>query len=187
MTEVKSSISLLWLGLIAAAGVAAYSFSRTAKAALNLDYRITKFQIYNVVKNGNLVLRVQILFINREASNIVVNNIDLSAYLNSIYTRAQDGSIEVQNKGDYFARLKDDSGFVIAANSDTYQDFYINVSWQDLGKMLLFNIADIIRFIANNNFNEMLNVLLSKPVLVKGDVRAENIKFPITQVLNITN
>lgn len=187
MTDEKSTIHpLLWLGIIAA-GVAAYSLTRTAKAALNLDYRITKFQIYNVVKDGKLVLRVQVLFTNRENTNIVVNNIDLSAYLNSIYTRAQDGTIEVQNKGDFFARLKDDNGFVIAANSDTYQDFYINVSWQDLGKMLLFNVVDIIRFIANNNFNEMLNVLLSKPVLVKGDVKAENIKFPITQVLNITN
>ena len=186
MAEEKKTHPLLWVALIGA-GVAAYSYFKTAKAALNLDYRVTKFQIYNLVKDGNLVLRLQILFTNREASQIVVNNIDLSAYLNSIYSRSEDGSITVNNNGDFFARLKDDRGFVIAANSDTYQDFYINVSWKDLGKILAFNIVDIVRFIVNNNVREMVNELLSKPVLIKGDVKAENIKFPITQVVSVTN
>lgn len=183
----KGGSGFFAVALLAVVGVVVYSIKNIINTAKNLSYKITRFGIYQLVNGGNLVFRVRIKFTNAENTPLTVQSINLAAYLNSITTTTQNGDVVVQSEGDYLATLKDDNGFVIAANADTTKDFYISVSWADLGKLLLFNVVDIINFINNNNFNQMLQALISKPILIKGNVKAEGFKFPITTLLNVTD
>ena len=176
---------LLLLGI--AASAVALSFTRVAKAAINLQYRVTRFGIWKFNQNGKLVLRVRIRFTNITNTALHLNKVDLSAYINSVYTTNQDGSVKVQNQGDFLASLSVDELFVIEPNTSTEQDFFIEIKWEDLGKLLLFNVVDIINFIRNNNFRQMANALMQKPILIDGDVKAENMKFHITQVVQVSD
>lgn len=183
----KGGSGFFAVALLAVVGVVVYSIKNIINTAKNLSYKITRFGIYQLVNGGNLVFRVRIKFTNAENTPLTVQSINLAAYLNSITTTSQNGDVIVRSEGDYLATLKDDTGFVIAANADTTKDFYISVSWADLGKLLLFNVVDIINFINNNNFNQMVQALMSKPILIKGNVKAEGFKFPITTLLNVTD
>ena len=183
----KGGSGFFAVALLAVVGVIVYSVKNIINTAKNLSYKITRLGIYQLASGGNLVFRVRIKFTNAENTPLTVQSINLAAYLNSITTTSQNGDVIVQSEGDYLATLKDDNGFVIAANADTTKDFYISVSWADLGKLLLFNVVDIINFINNNNFNQMLQALISKPILIKGNVKAEGFKFPITTLLTVTD
>jgi hypothetical protein len=181
----KNSSGFIAFTVLAVVGLIAWSIHGTIQAAKNLSCRFLKFQIYKFSSSG-ITFRIRIRFINYENTALHINNINLSAYLNSVTNTDTNGNVVIGTKGDFLASLKDSNLFVIEANAETDKDFYVDVKWEDVGKLLLFNIVDIITYISNNNFQQILSALVGQPVLITGTVTAENIKFPVTEVIGVT-
>jgi LEA14-like dessication related protein len=174
------------IALIAGAAVL-YSVTRTVKAAVNLTWNVTRFGIYHLASGGSLVLRMRLRIGNPTNTPITVNFIDVSAYLDPVYTTVN-GSLNVQSRGTYIASLQESLAIVIQPNAVTEHDFYIEVRWADIAKYLAMNVADIISSISNaQGLNSIINAVINHPVLLQGNIKAENVNFPINQVVSFTD
>ena len=175
------------IALIAGAAVL-YSVTRTVKAAVNLTWNVTRFGIYHLASGGSLVLRMRLRIGNPTNTPITVNFIDVSAYLDPVYTTDNNGTLNVQSRGTYIASLTESLAIVIQPNVVTEHDFYIEVRWADIAKYLAMNVADIISAISNaQGFNSIINSIVNHPVLLQGNIKAENVNFPINQVVSFTD
>jgi hypothetical protein len=62
------------------------------------------------------------------------------------------------------------------------------VRWADIAKYLAMNVADIISSISNaQGLNSIINAVINHPVLLQGNIKAENVNFPINQVVSFTD
>lgn len=177
---------LLLVGLIfgVAVGVTVY---KTIKTAGSLNYYITRFGIYQIANNGNLVFRLRLKLTNPNSTELHINMIDLGAYLNAQY-QTVNGKVEVVNRGNLIATVTDNQGFVIQGNGVTEKELYINASWSDIGRYLLSNVNNIIQVITGNiNVSELLSAMVGESVLIYGSVKAEGVNIPIAQVVSISN
>ena len=174
--------------LLVVGGALAWSVFKTAKAAINLNYNITRFGIYKFATDGAMVLRVRVQFGNLMNQPIRINMVDLAAYFNPSYQTNNDGSVKILSRGNLLATLADASGFVIPANSIDTHDFYINVRWTDIAKTLITNISNIVSIISNaNGITDVMRQIVGMPVLLTGAIKAENVVFNVQQIVSLTD
>lgn len=170
-------------------GAIALSLAKTVKAAKNLGFSMSKFGIYNLYKNGNLVFRVKCKIQNPDKTPLHVQSIFFGAYVNST-VQNQNGTLKVVNQGDQLASLTDATAFTINPNAVTEKEFYIEAKWSEIAKMLGLNWSTLLSIFiggAAQQLQEIRNKLLNLKVLISGTVTAENFTFPINQLIQITN
>ena len=168
-----------FLILLIGGGIAAYSFLKTAKAARNLNYSITGFSIYQLQPLKNkITFRVNAKFSNPESQPLFINYIDLTAYVDSVYTTiTTNGQTEynVTKNGTKIATLAETTNIEIKANSITTHSFYPVVQITDLAIWGGSKLLDRLRGQSGQ--------VKPKNVLIKGSVKAEGITFPIEIVV----
>ena len=178
---------LLLVGLLVG-GAVLISVLKTAKAAVNLTYNITRVGIYHFATDGAMVLRVRIRFGNLTNQPLTMNMINLAAYFNPTYTRNNDGTYNITSRGNLLATLTDTSGFQIPANSVQERDFFINVRWTDIAKTLISNISNIVSIITNSNgITDVMRQIVGYPVLLTGNIKAENVVFNVNQIVTLSD
>lgn len=178
---------LLLIGLLVG-GAVLISVFKTAKAATNLTYTVTRFGIYNFATDGAMVLRCRIQFGNLTNQPLTVNMVNLYAYFKPVYTTNNDGTYNIISRGNLLATLTDVTGFVIPANSIQERDFFINVRWTDVAKTLISNISNIVSIISNaNGITEVMRDIVGYPILLTGNIKAENVVFNINQVISLSD
>lgn len=178
----------LVLILLLVGGAVGISLIKTAKAAVNLTYNITRFGIYKFASDGAMTLRVRIQFGNLRNTPLTVNMVDIAAYFKPTYTINPDGTTNVISRGNLLATLADTSGFVIPANSIEERDFFINIRWTDIAKTLISNISNIVTIISNaNGITEVMRQLVGAPILLTGNIKAENMVFNVNQIVSLTD
>lgn len=174
------------VALIAFIGVAAIALSifRTAKTAASLTWNVTRFGIYHFAVSGEMVLRVRLRIGNPMNTPITINFIDVSAYIDPTV----DSQSNVLNRGSYISSVMVPGGFVIQPNAVTEQEFFINVRWVDIAKYLISNVTAIIDSFSNaESLNSVVNALLSHKFLIQGNIKAESINIPISQVVSLVD
>lgn len=173
--------------LLLIGGAVIWSLTKTAKAAVKLNYDIIKFGIYKFASDGNMVLRVRVRFGNLTNTPLHINMINLSAYYNPTYT-TQNGKVNITSRGSLLATLNNTNRFVIAANSIEEKDFFINIRWADVAMLFVSNIADIWSIINNTSgIANIIQKIVGKPVLIRGAIKAENIVFNVEQIVTLTD
>lgn len=174
--------------LLLIGGALAWSVLRTAKAVVNLNYNVTRFGIYRFASDGNLIFRLRIRFTNPQNTPLTVNMIDIGAYLDSVTSYDSAGKVVVSSRGSLIASLNDYTGFVIPALSFLDKDFLINVRWADIGRYILKNAVSIITSITNaDSINNIISLIVGKPILIAGFVKAENVTINIANVVSLTD
>lgn len=174
-------MSPLFLVAVAGAAALALSASKTINTALKLDYRILKFQIYNFVKNGKIVFRLRLRFINPNDRQINIQFLNIAAYWGAKFTKENDKIVSVESNGTHLTSIEDNNGFIIQANSTTDKDFYLETKWVNILKILGTGILNII----TNNLT--VNDFIGRPVLIKGTIKAEGFQIPVLTDVTITN
>lgn len=161
---------------IVAGGALLLSAAKTIKTALNIDYKILGFGIYNFIKGSNIIFRLRMRFFNPNDRRINVQYINIAAFWGATYETAASGKItNVISKGTELTRVTDTNGFVIDANSYTDVVLFLETSWLNLLKIIGGSALNII--IGGNDFN--LRDFLGKAILIEGTVKAEGVKVNI--------
>lgn len=170
-------------------GAVAWSLLKTVKSAVNLDFKILKFRIYNLVKNGNIVFWIQVRITNAQSTPLHVSLIDFGGYLDP-KTTTQNGKTVITSKGTLIATVTDNKPFTIAANNYTDKDFYLTASWSRIGQVIgttiLQNLLSNLLNINNNQQQTLLQQILNRKVLIDGKIKAEGFVIPYQQIVNIT-
>lgn len=172
-----------------AAGAIALSLAKTVKAAKSLGLNVSRFGIYNLYKNGNLVFRVKCKIQNPEKTPLHVQSIFFGAYINSQVSN-QGGKLTVISQGDEIASLTDATAFTIQPNAVTEKEFYIEAKWLSIANLLGINLTSLISILtggAQQQIQEIRNKLTNLKVLLSGTVTAENFTLPINQLIQISN
>lgn len=168
-----------FLILLAGAGIAAWSFFKTAKAARNLNYSISGFQIYRVdLAKGKIIFAVKAKFSNPEQQPLFINYIDIAAYIDSVYTSITtngETKYNVSKLGTKIATLSETTNLEIKGGQITEKTFYPEVSLINLTLWGGAKLADRLRGQSGQ--------VKPKNVLIKGNVKAEGITFPIEVVV----
>ena len=171
------------------AGAAVWSLAKTVKTAVNLDFKVLKFRIYNLVKNGNIVFRISVRITNAQNTPLHVTLIDFGGYLDP-KTTTQNGKTVITSKGTLIATLTENTPFTIAANGYTDKDFYLTASWSKIGQVIgtsiLSNLLSNLLNINNNQQQTLLQQILNRQVLIDGKIKAEGFVVPYKQIVNIT-
>ena len=174
--------------LLLVGGAVIWSLTKTAKAAVNLNYNVLRFGIYKFASDGNLILRLRMRFTNAQNTPLHINMIDLAAYVKSQTSTDAKGNLKVISRGTMLASYTNVQGFIIAPNNYTDQDFLINVRWADVGRYLLTNVYSIITTILNaNQVSEYIAAIVGTNILVSGIVKAEGISFPVNELIQLTD
>lgn len=178
---------LLLVGLLVG-GAVLISVLKTAKAATNLTYVVTRFGIYHFATDGAMVLRCRIQFGNLTNQPLTINMVNLYAYFNPVYTTNPDGTYNITSRGNLLATLTDSAGFVIPANAIQERDFFINVRWTDIAKTLISNISNIVSIISNaNGISEVMRQIVGYPILLTGNIKAENVVIDVNQIISLSD
>ena len=178
---------VLLIGMLVG-GAVLYSLFKTAKAAVNLTYDVTRFSIYHFATDGAMTLRVRIRFGNLTNQPLTLNLVNLAAYYNPTYTVNGDGSYNIQSRGSLLTTFTDTTGFVIPANNVIEHDFFINVRWTDIAKTLITNISNIISIITNaDGITNVMRQIVGMPILITGNFKAENVVFNVNQIVALTD
>lgn len=173
--------------LLLIGGAVIWSLSKTAKAAVKLNYDIVKFGIYKFASDGNMILRVRVRFGNLTNTRIHINMINLAAYYNPTYSESN-GKLNVTSRGSLLASINTTNTFIIAANSIEEKDFFINIRWADVAMLFVNNITDIWSIINNTSgIANIIQKIVGKPVLINGQIKAENIIFKVEQIVTLTD
>ena len=170
-------------------GAIALSLAKTVKAAKSLGMNISRFGIYNVYKNGNIVFRVKCKIQNPDKTPLHVQSIFFGAYINS-QVQQQGGKLTVINQGDLIASLSDATAFTVAPNAVTEKEFYIEAKWLQIANLLGLNITSLISMLTGGAAQQIQNIrsrLTSLKILLSGTVTAENFTLPINQLIQISN
>lgn len=169
----------LLLILIAGAGVVAWSFLKTAKAARNLNYSISGFSVYKVeLLKGKVTFRLKAKFSNPEQQPIFINYIDIAAYIDSVYQSiVQDGETKynVTKTGTKIATLSETTNIEIKAGAISEYSFYPVVS---LANLALWGGSKLLERLQGQS-----GTVKPKNVLIKGLIKAEGITFPVEVVV----
>ncbi len=154
---------------LVAGGALLYTLTKTAKAALKLEYRIKSVQIRRFKLTQPILLRFNIEFINSEQSKITINKIFLNCDL-----KFSDNQTKQR-----LTTLNVTTPIVIDANTSNWitKYFDIEVRWRDLGSVILKTLTSII---SGNG------VKFPKSCEIKGTITAENIKIPVDQTVAFT-
>lgn len=159
--------------LLLIGGAAAFSLFKTVKAAKNLDFKVLKFSIYNLVKNGNIVFRLNVRITNAKNTPLNVQLIDIGGYLDP-KTTTQNGKTVLSSKGTLIATLTENTPFTIQKNGYTDKEFFVSASWAKIGET-----------IGTTVLQNLLSNLLNSKFLISGKVKAEGFVVPIQQIVNI--
>lgn len=165
--------------LLIGGGVAAWSILKTARAAKNLNYSISAFKIYRVeILKGKVTFELTAKFSNPEKQPIFINYVDIAAYIDSTYSTIQDNGqtkYVVTKNGTKIATLTETTNIEIKAGGITEKKLYPVVS---LANLTLWGGAKLI-----DRLQGQSGTVKPKNVLIKGNVKAEGITFPIEVVV----
>lgn len=167
--------------LLGTAGVLAYNLFSTAKAAIKLDYRILKFQIYNFASGGNMVFRCRIRFVNNQNADLHIKKVSFAAYYGAKFTETDGKITSISSKGTRLASCDDTESFVIPALSNFEKDFFIESKWSNL--LYIVGLSIVNYFINDENLVENL---VGKPILLDGSINAEGVTIDLKSSIKIT-
>lgn len=175
--------------LLFVGGAIALTVAKTIKAAKELAFKMSKFSIYNLYKNGNLVFRAVIKINNPNNTPLHVQNIDFGAYINA---KVQDngGKISVIDQGKLLCSLTDTVPFTVAAGAQTQKELFIEAKWTTIADFFGINFSSLVSIFTGGlqaKIQEVRDKLLKLNILISGTVSAEDFTLPINQLIQITN
>jgi hypothetical protein len=160
---------------IGAGVILAINLSKTVKTATQLDYKIEKLQIYNLIKNSKITLRCILKIINPSDTQIKVNFISLNAYFKPTIS-----DNKIVSKGSKLADVNDNKEFIIQPSGFTEKELYIEIKWVNILNILGTNIVS-----ALISGTKIKDKFIGQNVLISGYLKAENITLPIEKVVKI--
>ncbi len=159
--ETNPLIPFLIIG--AAVGVAyLFSIKRVVKAAKELQYVITRIQIYRFKLTSPIVFRVWVEFTNLEKTQLVIQQLFANIYLNF--------GTEAEPDMQLIATLNPNAQIVIPAYKTEERAFDIEVKWLSLGSTALKILQN--KLMGNGQFN------WPKFAKIEGRVKAEGFTIP---------
>lgn len=142
---------------------------RTAKAAKNLRYSLSRIQIYKLNLSEPIIIRVWVSFTNLENAPIVVKQLYLDIYLQANDAKMKIGTLNT-----------DGISIVIPKNSTVERSFDISVPWKNLGITALNFLTTYLNR-RNSGFP------LPNKAIVEGQLKIVGLTIPINEEVSFSN
>ena len=140
------------------------TIGRTALAATQLKYEVSKIQIYRLKLNQPIVFRIWVQFTNLTNTDIVIQHLYAEIYLNFNGSPQRVGT------------LNPNSPLLVPANATKNMAFDIEVKWLNLAGVAYNMLFDYVTGNGAVNFPEKATVT--------GEVQAEHFTIPFDYVVD---
>lgn len=163
----------IWL-VMAGVGVAlAWSYAKTVKAGVQLDYAITAFQVWKVTLN-EIKFRLKMRFVNSNATALKIQMISLGCYIDADI----DGNGKVTKTGKKIANLASDTVVEIPANKISELSFFPTIKTPALLLAVGTKVYNAITGTAAD--------ALPNNVLITGFLKVEGVRIDINYLMPLT-